>query len=257
MSKVFPNIKRKTRQGGQEGVRMERVGEMDAGATRILIIEDEKPIADLLKYDLCREGFTVKCAYTGAQGMLAMEEFKPQLVLLDWMLPDLGGVDLLKLMMDKYDIPVIMLTARGAIEDKVYGMSCGADDYITKPFDLREVNIRIRAVLRRFQKTLGPEKREQISIPGGQIYENERAVVQDGEPVELTPKEFDLLVWMARHPRQVFTRERLLDAVWGYEYAGDTRTVDMHIQRLRKKLRAGESIVTVFGVGYKYAPEET
>ncbi len=189
--------------------------------------------------------------------MLAMEEFKPQLVLLDWMLPDLGGVDLLKLMMDKYDIPVIMLTARGAIEDKVYGMSCGADDYITKPFDLREVNIRIRAVLRRFQKTLGPEKREQISIPGGQIYENERAVVQDGEPVELTPKEFDLLVWMARHPRQVFTRERLLDAVWGYEYAGDTRTVDMHIQRLRKKLRAGEAIVTVFGVGYKYAPEET
>ena len=178
-------------------------------------------------------------------------------LLLDWMLPDLGGVDLLKLMMDKYDIPVIMLTARGAIEDKVYGMSCGADDYITKPFDLREVNIRIRAVLRRFQKTLGPEKREQISIPGGQIYENERAVVQDGEPVELTPKEFDLLVWMARHPRQVFTRERLLDAVWGYEYAGDTRTVDMHIQRLRKKLRAGEAIVTVFGVGYKYAPEET
>ena len=128
MSRVLPNIKRKTRQGGQEGVRMERVGEIDAGATRILIIEDEKPIADLLKYDLCREGFTVKCAYTGAQGMLAMEEFKPQLVLLDWMLPDLGGVDLLKLMMDKYDIPVIMLTARGAIEDKVYGMSCGADD---------------------------------------------------------------------------------------------------------------------------------
>ena len=101
------------------------------------------------------------------------------------------------------------------------------------------------------------EKREQISIPGGQIYENERTVVQDGEQVELTPKEFDLLLWMARHPRQVFTRERLLDAVWGYEYAGDTRTVDMHIQRLRKKLRAGESIVTVFGVGYKYAPEGT
>lgn len=236
---------------------MEQVEEIDAGGTRILIIEDEKPIADLLKYDLCREGFVVKCAYTGAQGMLAVEEFRPQLVLLDWMLPDLSGVDLLKLLTDNYDVPVIMLTARGAIEDKVYGMSCGADDYITKPFDLREVNIRIQAVLRRFQKTLRLEKRRQIKIPDGLIYEDERTVVQDGEQVELTPKEFDLLLWMVRHPRQVFTRERLLDAVWDYDYAGDTRTVDIHIQRLRKKLRAGEAIITVFGVGYKYVPEET
>ncbi len=236
---------------------MERVEETDADETRILIIEDEKTIAELLKYDLCQEGFSVKCAYTGAQGMLGMEEFEPQLVLLDWMLPDFSGVDLLKHLTDNYDIPVIMLTARGTIEDKVYGMSCGADDYITKPFDLREVNIRIRAVLRRFRKTLGQEKREQIRIPDGLIYEQERTVVQDGVQVELTPKEFDLLLWMARHPRQVFTRERLLDAVWDYDYAGDTRTVDIHIQRLRKKLRAGEAIITVFGVGYKYVPEET
>lgn len=240
-----------------ERIKMERVEEIDAGETRILIIEDEKPIADLLKYDLCREGFVVKCAYTGAQGMLGLEEFKPQLVLLDWMLPDFSGVDLLKLLTDNYDIPVIMLTARGAIEDKVYGMSAGADDYITKPFDLREVNIRIWAVLRRFRKTLALEKKEQFRISDGVIYENERIVIQDGEQVELTPKEFDLLLWMVRHPRQVFTRERLLDAVWGYDYAGDTRTVDMHIQRLRKKLRGGEHIITVFGVGYKYVPEET
>ncbi|MDE6625041.1 MAG: response regulator transcription factor [Lachnospiraceae bacterium] len=236
---------------------MKRVEEIDISETRILIIEDEKPIADLLKYDLCREGFAVKCAYTGAQGMLVVEEFEPQLVLLDWMLPDLSGVDLLKLLTDNYEIPVIMLTARGAIEDKVYGMSCGADDYITKPFDLREVNIRIRAVLRRFQKTMELEKRGQIRIPDGLIYENDRIVVQDGEQVELTRKEFDLLLWMVRHPRQVFTRERLLDVVWDYDYAGDTRTVDIHIQRLRKKLRAGKAIITVFGVGYKYAPEET
>ena len=112
LSKVFPNIKRKTRQGGQEGVRMERVGEMDAGATRILIIEDEKPIADILQYDLKKEEFEVKCAYTGAEGLRITEEFAPHLVLLDWMLPDLSGVDILKLLTEKYSMPVIMLTAR-------------------------------------------------------------------------------------------------------------------------------------------------
>lgn len=236
---------------------MERGEGTDAGQIRILIIEDERPIADILKYDLCREGYVIKCACTGAESMLAIEEFKPQLILLDWMLPDLSGVDLLKYFTERYDIPVIMLTARGAIEDKVYGMSCGADDYITKPFDLREVNIRIQAVLRRFRKASGQEKKERIRIPEGQICEDERLVVQNGETVELTPKEYDLLLWMVQHPRQVFTRARLLDAVWGYDYAGDTRTVDIHVQRLRKKLRAGEAILTVFGVGYKYVPEET
>lgn len=236
---------------------MERGEGADSGQIRILIIEDEKPIADILRYDLCREGYAIRCAYTGAEGMLAAEEFKPGLVLLDWMLPDLSGVDLLKYFTENYDIPVIMLTARGAIEDKVYGMSSGADDYITKPFDLREVNIRIQAVLRRFRKASGQEGQTRIRIPDGMIHEGERAVVQDGRTVELTPKEYDLLLWMVRHPRQVFTRARLLDAVWGYDYAGDTRTVDIHVQRLRKKLRAGEAILTVFGVGYKYVPEET
>ncbi len=224
---------------------------------KILIIEDEKPIADILKYDLCREGYIIKCAYTGADGMRAAEKFRPQIVLLDWMLPDLSGVDLLRYFTERYDIPVIMLTARGAIEDKVYGMSCGADDYITKPFDLREVNIRIQTVLRRFRKASWKGGREQIRIPEGVICEEERTVIQNGEAVALTPKEYDLLLCMVQHPRQVFTRERLLDAVWGYDYVGDTRTVDIHVQRLRKKLLAGEAIVTVFGVGYKYVPEET
>lgn len=122
---------------------------------------------------------------------------------------------------------------------------------------LPQVNIRIQAVLRRFRKASGQEKKERIRIPEGQICEDERLVVQNGETVELTPKEYDLLLWMVQHPRQVFTRARLLDAVWGYDYAGDTRTVDIHVQRLRKKLRAGEAILTVFGVGYKYVPEET
>lgn len=185
----------------------EGIDKMDERKLQILVIEDEKPIADILGYDLRKEGFEVVSAYTGAEGLKKTDELKPDLVLLDWMLPDLSGVDILKLLTEKYNMPVIMLTARGNIDDKVYGLSCGADDYITKPF-------------------------------------------------ELTPKEFDLLVWLITHPRFVFTRTRLLDEIWGYDFAGDTRTVDMHIQRLRKKLHAGESIVTVFGVGYKYVSEE-
>lgn len=230
---------------------------MDEEKIRILVIEDEKPIADILEYDLKKEGYEVTCAYTGADGLKLTEEAAPHLVLLDWMLPDLSGVDLLKLLTSEYNMPVIMLTARGNIEDKVYGLSCGADDYITKPFDLREVNMRVQTVLRRFKKmdVKRPEE-EGIHIRDMVIYVQERSVIQCGEPVELTPKEFDLLVWLVTHPRFVFTRSRLLDEIWGYDFAGDTRTVDMHIQRLRKKLHAGELIITVFGVGYKYVPEE-
>lgn len=230
---------------------------MDERKLRILVIEDEKPIADILEYDLGKEGFEVMSAYTGAEGLNMTEKLKPDLVLLDWMLPDLSGVDILKLLTEKYNMPVIMLTARGNIDDKVYGLSCGADDYITKPFDLREVNMRVQAVLRRFKKSGDARtEKEGISIKDAVIYIQERTVVQCGEMIELTPKEFDLLVWLVTHPRFVFTRTRLLDEIWGYDFAGDTRTVDMHIQRLRKKLHAGESIVTVFGVGYKYVSEE-
>ncbi len=235
---------------------------MDGEKIRILIIEDEKPIADILEYDLKKEGFEVMSAYNGAEGLNLAEKLRPKLILLDWMLPDLSGVDILKLLAEKYNIPVIMLTARGNIDDKVYGLSCGADDYITKPFDLREVNVRIQAVLRRFRKAgeewQGKEgiHKEGIQIKDAVIYVDERTVIQCGEPVELTPKEFDLLVWLVTHPRFVFTRTRLLDEIWGYDFAGDTRTVDMHIQRLRKKLHAGDRIVTVFGVGYKYVSKK-
>lgn len=235
---------------------MERERGSETDKIKILIIEDEKPIADILQYDLQGEGFQVKCAYTGAQGKLAAEEFAPQLVLLDWMLPDISGVDLLKILTEQYEIPVIMLTARGAVEDKVYGISRGADDYITKPFDLREVSVRIRAVLRRLGKA-SEQDRKLFRMGDILICEEERTVTRQGESIELTPREFDLLLWLVRHPRQVFTRDRLLDAVWGFDYAGDTRTVDIHVQRLRKKLRAEECIVTVFGVGYKYVPEKS
>lgn len=208
---------------------------MDAEKIRILVIEDEKPIAKILEYDLQKEGYEVRLAHTGADGVKETERFHPHLVLLDWMLPDLSGVDILKLLTERYDMPVIMLTARGNIDDKVYGLSCGADDYITKPFELREVNIRIQTVLRRFNRTEKDRGANgEICIGDTVIREKERAVFQCLEPVELTPKEFDLLLWLVKHPRYVFTRTRLLDEIWGYDFAGDTRTVDMHIQRLRK-----------------------
>ncbi len=223
---------------------------------RILVIEDEKPIADILEYGFKKEGFRVKSAYTGADGLSGAEEFEPNLVLLDWMLPDLSGVDVCKMLTEMYNIPIIMLTARGSIDDKVYGLESGADDYITKPFDLREVIVRVKTILRRFGKSLKGQEEQEIRVENAVISERERTVCQDGEYVELTPKEFDLLVWLVKNPRRVFTRSHLLDEIWGYDFMGDTRTVDIHIQRLRKKLCMGESIVTVFGVGYKYVPKE-
>lgn len=226
---------------------------------RILVIEDEKPIADILEYGFKKEKFKVRCAYTGADGLKAADEYQPQLVLLDWMLPDLSGVDVCKMLTELYNIPIIMLTARGSIDDKVYGLESGADDYITKPFDLREVIVRVKTILRRFGKArnvLAEEQEEKLHVKDAVISERERTVCQCGKLVELTPKEFDLLLWFVKNPRQVFTRAHLLDQIWGYDFMGDTRTVDIHVQRLRKKLHVGEAIVTVFGVGYKYVPEE-
>ena len=224
---------------------------------KILVVEDDLPLCTGVCFELDCSGYLTVAAYTCQKAIQLMESEHFDLALLDVNLPDGNGFDLCRAIKAVHpELPIIFFTANDLESDVLTGFDLGAEDYITKPFDLREVNIRIRAVLRRFQKTLGPEKREQISIPGGQIYENERAVVQDGEPVELTPKEFDLLVWLLKNPRQVFTRTHLLDEIWGYDFMGDTRTVDIHIQRLRKKLYMGRSIITVFGVGYKYVPEE-
>ena len=230
---------------------------METEQIRILVIEDEKPIADILEYGFRKEQFQVRSAYTGADGLKAADDFGPHLVVLDWMLPDLSGVDVCKMLTEQYNIPIIMLTARGSIDDKVYGLESGADDYITKPFDLREVIVRVKTILRRFGKSVSGQSEEQeLYVKDAVISEKERTVCRRGEYVELTPKEFDLLVWLGKNPRQGFTRTHLLDDIWGYDFMGDTRTVDIHIQRLRKKLCLGESIVTVFGVGYKYVPEE-
>lgn len=154
------------------------------------------------------------------------------------MLPDINGVDVCRLLTERYNVPIIMLTARAHIEDKLFGLEAGADDYITKPFYFSEVVARIRTILRRFEKA-GQEAddgRLTVSSIGLSISEEGRSVTQDGRNVDLTPKEFDLLVWFVKHPGQVFTRMMLLEQIWGYDYMGDTRTVDIHVQRLRKSL---------------------
>ena len=223
---------------------------------QLLIVEDEKPIAEILAYGFRREGFAVRCAYTGAEGLRMAEEERPDLVLLDWMLPDLSGVDVCRMLTETYNVPIVMLTARSSVDDKLLGLETGADDYITKPFDLREVVGRVRAILRRFDKTGRDAPAPEALLRSGRltISEREWAVLLDGERVSLTPKEFELLVFFVRHPRQVFSRDQLLSHVWGYDFEGDSRTVDIHVQRLRKKLDLGGQLLTVFGVGYKYAP---
>lgn len=220
---------------------------------RILVIEDEKPIAEILKYGFEKEGFEVACAHRAGEGLETAEIFNPHLVLLDWMLPDLSGVDVCRMLTERYNIPIIMLTARDNVEDKLYGLESGADDYITKPFDLREVIARVRTILRRFDKVQGVRE-DILKADGLSVSLQERTVYRAGKAVELTPKEYELLLYFLKHPRQVFTRAILLDCIWGYDYVGDTRTVDIHIQRLRKKTGLGEKLVTVFGVGYKYVP---
>lgn len=223
--------------------------------TRILIIEDEEAIADLLAYGLGGEGFETRAAGSGAEGLGLIEPFRPDLLLLDWMLPDMSGLDICKHVTAKYNLPIVMLTAKSDITDKVLGLEFGADDYITKPFDLREVVARVRTVLRRFAQANQTESDGAggtVRFGNVAVVADERLVTKDGETIDLTPKEFDLLMMLLRHRGRIFTRAELLDLVWGYEFAGDTRTVDNHIQRLRKKLDAADLITTVFGIGYKF-----
>ena len=221
---------------------------------KILIIEDEKPIADILKYGLEKEGFQVCCAHTGSEGFAMACREQPDIVLLDWMLPDINGVDVCRMLTKRYTMPIVMLTARGEMEDKLCGLESGADDYITKPFDLREVVARVRTILRRFDRAHGVDGAEHTVYGHLTVAEREHCVYRDGELLNLTPKEYELLVFFLKHPRQVFTRTVLLDRIWGYDFTGDTRTVDIHVQRIRKKAGLEDSLVTIFGVGYKYVP---
>ncbi|MDD3157087.1 response regulator transcription factor [Anaeromusa sp.] len=223
--------------------------------TKILIADDDKQIRQLLALYFEKEGFDVVEAADGTEALRFYEEHKPQLLLLDVMMPGQDGLEVCRRVRRVSEVPVILLTAKGEDEDRINGLDLGADDYITKPFNPREVVARVKAVLRRSQHTW----REEESLQYDELDVNlaERSVRVAGVEVELTAKEMELLWYLAKHPGRVFSREQLLEAIWGYEYFGDTRTVDTHIKRLRQKITAGRTngdwdIRTVWGVGYKF-----
>ncbi|MPW26351.1 response regulator [Alkalibaculum sp. M08DMB] len=221
---------------------------------RVLVVDDEVSICELLKLDLEFEGYIVETANDGQEALQKVETFNPDIMILDLMLPKMNGYDVCKKVNADKGIPIIMLTAKTDIIDRVLGLELGADDYITKPFDSRELMARIKALLRRSQNTTPKDEDDILYNDEIKIIGNERKVLVNSTEIHLTPKEFELLHLLVSNPEQVFSRELLLERVWGYDYFGDTRTVDMHIQRIRKKI--GEFakhnyIQTVFGVGYK------
>lgn len=222
---------------------------------KILIVDDDEHIAELLSLYLNKEGYETKEVYNGKKAIEEFSAFSPHLVLLDIMLPEIDGYQICREIRKISFVPVIMLTAKGETFDKVLGLELGADDYIVKPFDSKELVARVKAVLRRYEtKEDSAGHSNQIVVPNMTINPTTYIVTYHGEQLELPPKEFELLSFLAQHPNQVFTREKLLDKIWGYEFVGDTRTVDVHIKRLREKMPYDDiwSIKTVWGVGYKF-----
>ena len=224
----------------------------------ILVVDDEKPIADILQFNLIKEGYTVICAYDGEEALEKVEEQQPDLMLLDIMLPKRDGMEVCREIRKKYDFPIIMLTAKGSEIDKVLGLEMGADDYVTKPFSTRELIARVKANMRRLnviaQAEEPVEESNNITIGSLTIQPEAYLVLKRDEAIELTHREFELLHYLAKHLGQVMTREHLLQTVWGYDYFGDVRTVDVTIRRLREKIEDNPShptwIVTRRGVGY-------
>lgn len=217
---------------------------------RVLVIEDDENITDILVYALRKEGYFVKSASSGKKGVELFYTYEPDILLLDNMLPDSSGFDICKKLSSESEVPILMLTARDDIVDKILGLELGASDYITKPFDIREVIARMKVALRKQQPT-----QKRLTVTENIYIEKEsRIVYKNGKEVKLKPKEFDLLLLFILHKNKVFSREDILDKVWDMDYGGDLRTVDVHVQRIRKKLDdpAIPSIIeTVFGVGYK------
>lgn len=235
---------------------------------KILIVDDDTNIAELISLYLTKECFETMMVEDGEEAIRAFEEFQPNLILLDLMLPGIDGYEVCRTVRKTSSVPIIMLSAKGEVFDKVLGLELGADDYMVKPFDSKELVARVKAVLRRFQ----PVKAENsdssstaadvpnaqtgnyVEYPGLLVNISNYAVTYLGRSVDMPPKELELLYFLASHPNQVFTREQLLDHIWGYEYVGDTRTVDVHVKRLREKIKDKEnwSIATVWGIGYKF-----
>ncbi|MBV7273647.1 response regulator transcription factor [Clostridiaceae bacterium UIB06] len=221
----------------------------------ILVIEDEEDIRDILSYYIKKEGFSVKEAENGKGGIDIIKKEEIDLIILDLMLPDISGYDVCKEISKDYRIPIIMLTAKNDIVDKILGLELGADDYVTKPFDVREIIARIKVCLRRIESLTEEKSEEVIQLSNNiRIYEKRMEVFKGDELIKFKPKEYELLITLAKNTKIVLSRDKLLQKVWGYDFEGDSRTVDVHIQRIRKKLDSndGQSVIeTVFGVGYK------
>ena len=221
---------------------------------KILLVDDDPNIRQLVNLYLQKEGFEVMMADRGDEALKMFKASPPNLILLDIMLPGMDGWQVCREVRKISNIPIIMLTAKDETFDKVLGLELGADDYVAKPFDMKELVARIKAVSRRFQAADAPEK--ELVFPGLTININQYTVMYMGKELEMPPKELELLYFLASHPGMVFTRDQLLQQVWGYDYFGDSRTVDVHVKRLREKLTEGERlgwmIKTVWGVGYKF-----
>ena len=219
---------------------------------KVLVIEDEISINDILTSALRSEGYSVRSVFNGKEARKLLNEFLPNIVLLDINLPDESGFDICKDVTQKYSIPILMLTARIDIFDKILGLELGADDYVVKPFEPKELLARVKAVMRRY--TVDTTSKEVLHYSDLVIDANSYNVVYKGKEIKMPPKEFELVYYLACNKNKVFTREQLLCEVWGYDYPGDSRTVDVHVKRLREKLAGGENwqIETVWGVGYKF-----
>lgn len=224
---------------------------------KILVIDDELAIRDLIELVLKRENYQVKTAENGRRGLSELDSFRPDLVLLDLMLPDYSGYDMCKEIVNKSGIPVIMLSAKNEIIDKVLGLELGAEDYITKPFDNRELLARIKVVLRRYEQNEQVKNQDTKQFICGELEINPdtKVVLKNGTQILLTAKEFKILETLFKRPKKIFTRDELLEIVWGYDYSGDSRSVDMTIMRLRKKVEDDSEnpryVKTVYGFGYQ------
>lgn len=227
---------------------------------KILIVDDDTNIAELISLYLTKECYETKMVHDGESALRELSIFQPNLILLDLMLPGMDGYQVCREVRTKSQVPIIMLSAKGEVFDKVLGLELGADDYIVKPFDTKELVARVKANLRRTQQvSIEPVKQtdakiKMVEYPDLVINQSNYSVLYQGHTVEMPPKELELLYFLASSPNQVFTREQLLDHIWGYEYIGDTRTVDVHIKRLREKIKDHPrwSLSTVWGIGYKF-----
>ncbi len=228
-----------------------------ANKQKILIVDDDVNIAELISLYLTKECFETKIVNDGEEALAANQQFAPNLILLDLMLPGIDGYQVCREIRTKSNVPIIMLSAKGEIFDKVLGLELGADDYIMKPFDSKEMVARVKAVLRRCQPVKAAAESPKVKLaeyPGLTVNLTNYSVEYKGRILDMPPKELELLYFLASSPNQVFTREQLLDNIWGYEYIGDTRTVDVHVKRLREKIKDTDQwgIATVWGIGYKF-----